>query len=98
MTDPIEPISMGTALEDHYSPARPAVDRTARDLVNAAHGFVPDLQAEAALEARAADPERFDRDYRAMHGDSLALALYDQQRAAAIATGAWKPTTPKEQS
>ncbi len=86
---------LGDAIADAMSSARQPVDRKTRDLRNAAHGFAPDLQAEAALAARSADPQRFDADYQAMGGDALTLALYAQQRAAAIATGTWTPPTPE---
>jgi hypothetical protein len=77
-------------LTDHYSPTQP-VDPARRKLVNEAHGFVPDPQSEAAVAARKANPERFDRDFAAMKGSALELSLYSRQRAAAIALGTFVP-------
>ena len=77
-------------LADHYSPLTP-VDPARRKLVNAAHGFVPDPQSEAAVAAREANPERFDRDFAAMKGNALELSLYTRGRAAAIKLGTFVP-------
>lgn len=76
-------------LADHYSPTQ--ADPARRKLEAIARGFVPDPQSEAAVAARKANPERFDRDFAAMKGSALELSLYSRQRAAAIATGAFVP-------
>ncbi len=81
-----DPLADG--LTDHYGqPDDPA----SAALLRAARGFVPDPQSEAAVATRALDAERFDRDYRAMGGDPLALSLYIAQREASIAVGAFSP-------
>jgi len=77
-------------LTDHYSPLKP-VDPARRKLEATARGFVPDPQSEAAVAARAANPERFDADYRAMRGSALELSLYTRGRAAAIKLGTFVP-------
>ncbi len=87
------PISMGTALEDHFSPTKPPSDPARRHLEAIARGFVPDPQSETALVARAQDVAGYERALRAMGADPLALSLYARQRDAAIATGAWTPPT-----
>jgi hypothetical protein len=52
---------------------------------------VPDPQSEAAVAARKANPERFDRDFAAMKGNALELSLYARGRAAAIKLGTFVP-------
>ncbi|HEY5520227.1 MAG TPA: hypothetical protein VIK08_06185 [Candidatus Limnocylindrales bacterium] len=79
-----------SAIADAMSPLKP-VDPARRKLVNAAHGFVPDPQSEAAVAAREANPERFDRDFAAMKGSALELSLYTRGRAAAIKLGTFVP-------
>ena len=78
-------IGLETALEDHYSPTRPPVDHKTRDLRNAAHGWQPDPQQEAAIAARQRDPAAHAAAMAAMHESGLPLALYERGRAAALA-------------
>ena len=82
-------------LADHYSPLKPPVDRKTRDLRNAAHGWQPDDQSEAALAARDRDPAGYAAASAAMHADGMSLALYERGRVASLALGTFTVPTPE---
>ena len=82
-------------LADHYSPLKPPVDRKTRDLRNAAHGWQPDDQSEAALAARDRDPAGYAAAMAAMHADGMSLALYERGRVASLALGTFTVPTPE---
>jgi hypothetical protein len=85
-----------SAIANQLRPTAPPDKERAR-LESIARGFVPDPASEDALKARAKDPERYDRAMEAMHVSGLDLALYERQRSAAIATGAYQAaSTTKE--
>jgi len=75
--------------------AQPPKDRKTRDLENAAHGFVPDDQSEAALAARDRDPAAYAAAMAAMHVDGMSLALYERGRVASLALGTFTAPTPE---
>ena len=90
-------MTLETALNGHYAPSTPPVDPARRRLESRAHGFVPDPGMEEAIARRAAiGAEAYDREVtRVGASDGLQRALYEDQRTAAIAVGAWTPPTPE---
>lgn len=92
--------NLESLLGDRYAPfiAAPA-DPRRKALENAARGFVPDPATEAGIAARAKDPAAYDAEMRRVGvSNGLETALYDRQREAAIAVGAFVPSTEGETS
>lgn len=89
------PIGLSDALADAMSPLQAPVDPARRKLQNAAHGWQPDDQMEAAVKARDRDPAAYAAEMaRVGASNGLEMALYESSRTAAIAVGAWtEPTT-----
>jgi hypothetical protein len=90
-------IGLETALADHFSPDRP-VDPARARLESIARGFVPSDGMEDALRARAKDRRGYDREMARVRVGGLDLALYANQRAAAIKLGTFVPETEGDQS
>ena len=88
-------MDLESAIANQLRPTAPPDKERAR-LESIARGFVPDPQSEDALHQRAKDPDAYDRAMAAMHVSGLDLSLYNRQREAAIAVGAYTPTTTKE--
>jgi hypothetical protein len=71
-------------------------DLERRRLAALAERFVVDPESEAALVARARDPEAYDRELARVGVDTMSLSLYAVGREAAIQIGAFKPPAPTE--